>query len=291
MTEEAVEATEPATAAATEPATDTPEASHGGPSRSQRPGPTRGRDRRRRHCRTRELSKKLLPRMVAGGRRMELDLGRCRTPQATTWHRHERSTDLWRRSPTKSAHGWPGPGRESGWMRRSTRSEPKCEPTTEITSPGTCREDRDKQAQPKRTRLGGLAEQHGLTAGTIPLVDVLQLQETDPESGEPRYEISRAYDTNFTPFAQLVMDRTYLSTRKTSIRGAILDTEFLYWKTRRAGRADSYPGGMPRAGGGGPEVARSPEVGRGRCAARRRSVYVTAGSHWARSTATTRTGK
>lgn len=82
--------------------------------------------------------------------------------------------------------------------------------------------------------LAALAAEHGLTHGTIPLVDVLGLEETDPVTGEPRYEISRAYSTDFQPFAQIVFGSDNLAVYKdASIRGAILDTEYVFWKTEQ----------------------------------------------------------
>jgi hypothetical protein len=90
----------------------------------------------------------------------------------------------------------------------------------------------DRQPQPTPLDLQALAAEHNLTAGKIPLVDILQLQESDPVTGEPRYEISRAFDTSFTPFPQLIFGGKDLPTYKEStIRGAVLDTEFVFWET------------------------------------------------------------
>ena len=92
-------------------------------------------------------------------------------------------------------------------------------------------EARDTQPQPTPPDLAALAEQNGMKAGEVPLVDILQLQETDPVTDQPLYEISRAYDMNFTPFAQIALDNDLPLYKDESIRGAILDTEFLFWKT------------------------------------------------------------
>ena len=94
-------------------------------------------------------------------------------------------------------------------------------------------ESRDKQPQPTPPDLTVLATEQGLTAGNIPLVDVLQLQETDPVTGEARYEISQAFDVNSTPFAQIVFGRDLPAFSESSIRGAVLDTEYLFWKTQQ----------------------------------------------------------
>ncbi len=92
--------------------------------------------------------------------------------------------------------------------------------------------EEDRQPQPPPPDLQALAAEHNLTAGKIPLVDILQLQESDPVTGEPRYEISRAFDTSFTPFPQLLFGGKDLPTYKESmIRGAVLDTEFIFWET------------------------------------------------------------
>ena len=94
-------------------------------------------------------------------------------------------------------------------------------------------ESRDKQPQPTPPDLAVLAAEQGLTAGNIPLVDVLQLQETDPVTGEPRYEISQSFDVNSMPFAQIVFARELPAYSESTIRGAVLDTEYLFWKTQQ----------------------------------------------------------
>ena len=91
--------------------------------------------------------------------------------------------------------------------------------------------DRDSTPQPTPPDLRPLAQQYGLTVGNIPLVTIFQLQETDPVTGDALYEISRAYDTNYTPFAQYMFSEDLRLYEVRSIRGQVLDTEYLYWKT------------------------------------------------------------
>ena len=91
--------------------------------------------------------------------------------------------------------------------------------------------DRDSTPQPTPPDLRPLAQQYGLTVGNIPLVTIFQLQETDPVTGDALYEISRAYDTNYMPFAQYMFSDDLRLYEVRSIRGQVLDTEFLYWKT------------------------------------------------------------
>jgi hypothetical protein len=91
--------------------------------------------------------------------------------------------------------------------------------------------DRDTTPQPTPPDLRPLVQQHGLTLGNIPLVTIFQLQQTDPVTGEPLYEISRAYDTNYVPFAQYMFSDDLRRFEVREIRGQVLDTEFLYWKT------------------------------------------------------------
>jgi hypothetical protein len=94
--------------------------------------------------------------------------------------------------------------------------------------------ERDTTPQPSPPDLQALATEHQLTYGSIPMVNVFQLQQTDPVTGEPLYEISRAYDTNYVPFAQNVYSDDLRLYEVRSIRGQVLDTEYLYWKTQEA---------------------------------------------------------
>ena len=65
----------------------------------------------------------------------------------------------------------------------------------------------------------------------LPLVDVVELQQTDPATERPIYEISRAFDINLVPFAQIALNNDLPLYKDESIRGAVLDTEYLFWKT------------------------------------------------------------
>lgn len=85
--------------------------------------------------------------------------------------------------------------------------------------------------QPTPPDLRVLTEKHKLTLGEVPLVNVFQLQETDPITGKPVYEISQAFDMNFIPFAQYAFANDLRKFEVRSIRGYLLDTEFLFWKT------------------------------------------------------------
>lgn len=84
--------------------------------------------------------------------------------------------------------------------------------------------------QPTPPDLRVLTEKHKLTLGEVPLVNVFQLQETDPITGKPVYEISQAFDMNFIPFAQYAFANDLRKFEVRSIRGYLLDTEFLFWK-------------------------------------------------------------
>jgi hypothetical protein len=89
----------------------------------------------------------------------------------------------------------------------------------------------EKTEPPATPDLRAIASQYGLKYGQTPLVDVLQLQETDLVTGEPLYQISRAYDMNFVSFAQQAFSDTLNVFEARSIRGQAVDSEYVYWKT------------------------------------------------------------
>jgi hypothetical protein len=90
---------------------------------------------------------------------------------------------------------------------------------------------KEKTEPPATPDLRAIASQYGLKYGQTPLVDVLQLQETDLVTGEPLYQISRAYDMNFVSFAQQAFSDTLNVFEARSIRGQAVDSEYVYWKT------------------------------------------------------------
>lgn len=93
-------------------------------------------------------------------------------------------------------------------------------------------EQGDEQKEPPQTPdLRTLAGQNGLEYGQTPLVDVLQLQETDLVTGEPLYEISRAYDASFVSFAQKAFSESLGKFEIQTISGQEVDTEYIFWKT------------------------------------------------------------
>jgi len=85
--------------------------------------------------------------------------------------------------------------------------------------------------QPTPPDLRAITDKYKLTLGEVPLVNVFQLQETDPITNKPVYEISQAFDMNFIPFAQYAFANDLRKFEVRSIRGYLLDTEFLFWKT------------------------------------------------------------
>jgi hypothetical protein len=92
-------------------------------------------------------------------------------------------------------------------------------------------EQGEKSDRPESPDLRTLAGQNGLEYGQTPLVDVLQLQETDLVTGEPLYEISRAYDMNFVSFAQQAFSDSLGKFEIRTISGQAVDSEYLFWKT------------------------------------------------------------
>ncbi len=88
-----------------------------------------------------------------------------------------------------------------------------------------------RPAPPSPPDLRTLAAAEGLTMGEIPLVNQFQLGETDPVTGKPVYEIAFSFDMNLVPFQYHILSPTLRRFDVQSIRGSMLDVEFLYWKT------------------------------------------------------------
>ncbi|MDG2381929.1 MAG: hypothetical protein P8N76_09660 [Pirellulaceae bacterium] len=88
-----------------------------------------------------------------------------------------------------------------------------------------------KGAQPTPPNLQQIASEQGLTSGEIPLMDVVQMQEIDPLTGDPRYPIAQAFNANFVPFAQLAFSDNLINYKPREIRGYVRDQTYLYWKT------------------------------------------------------------
>ncbi len=93
----------------------------------------------------------------------------------------------------------------------------------------TAREE--KGTKPTPPNLQQIAAEQGLTSGSIPLMDVVKIQETDPLTGEPRYPIAQAFNSNFVPFAQLAFSDNLINYAPREIRGYVRDQTYLYWKT------------------------------------------------------------
>ncbi|MCA9152105.1 MAG: hypothetical protein KDA92_22535, partial [Planctomycetales bacterium] len=103
--------------------------------------------------------------------------------------------------------------------------------------------EKDKPAKPEPPDLYALAADKGLTVGSIPLVNPLELHETDSVTGQPLYDISSAFDLvggqQIIYFGQQIFDERLDRYQVRSILGAALDTEYLYWKTDEV--AESVP--------------------------------------------------
>ena len=95
---------------------------------------------------------------------------------------------------------------------------------------------RDTTPAPTPPDLRPLVAEHGLTFGSVPMVNAFEMAKTDPVTKEPLYEISRAYDTTptYVPFYQSVFDDNLRLFEARSIRGQVLDTEYLYWKVEES---------------------------------------------------------
>ncbi len=91
--------------------------------------------------------------------------------------------------------------------------------------------DEEATDPPPPPNLQALASQHGLTAGTIPEVDIVQLLEADPITGERRYPISEAYQRNGVSFGQQAFGSDLLKYQVREIPGPMRDITYLYWKT------------------------------------------------------------
>jgi hypothetical protein len=84
---------------------------------------------------------------------------------------------------------------------------------------------------PASPDLRALAQPLGLTANSTPLVDILQIQESDPITDKPLYDIIRSYDQSGRFFVQFAFAPELRAYEVQSIMGFVRDTEYLYWKT------------------------------------------------------------
>ena len=92
--------------------------------------------------------------------------------------------------------------------------------------------DRDTTPAPNPPNLRPAAQQLGLTFNAVPLVNMYELLQTDPTTGTPIYEISRAYATApvFQGFYQIAFQDDLRLFQPETIRGQVVDTEYLFWK-------------------------------------------------------------
>ena len=92
--------------------------------------------------------------------------------------------------------------------------------------------DRDTTPAPNPPNLRPAAQQLGLTFNAVPLVNMYELLQTDPTTGAPIYEISRAYATApvFQGFYQIAFQDDLRLFQPETIRGQVVDTEYLFWK-------------------------------------------------------------
>jgi hypothetical protein len=79
-----------------------------------------------------------------------------------------------------------------------------------------------------------LAAKHNFTAGTVPLVDPIDLTATDPVTRIAKYEISEAYDgygQQRINFVNAVFDESLQKYESRRIPGRVAGTDFIFWKT------------------------------------------------------------
>ena len=95
-------------------------------------------------------------------------------------------------------------------------------------------DDETKKEAPTPPDLALLAAQNNFTAGSVPLVDVFELQERDPITDKPIHEIGASFDfleRQLVFFSQVVFAEDLRKFDPKNIRGADLGTEYVYWKT------------------------------------------------------------
>ena len=92
-------------------------------------------------------------------------------------------------------------------------------------------EDRDTVPEPTPPDLRDIAAKHGLTFGSTPLVNIIEIGETDPITDEPKYPISQAFTMNFQPFAQVGFGNNLGLYEPSTIPGREQDRTYLFWKT------------------------------------------------------------
>ena len=92
-------------------------------------------------------------------------------------------------------------------------------------------EDRDTVPEPTPPDLRDIAAKQGLTFGSTPLVNIIEIGETDPITDEPKYPISQAFTMNFQPFAQVGFGNNLSLYEPSTIPGREQDRTYLFWKT------------------------------------------------------------
>ena len=94
--------------------------------------------------------------------------------------------------------------------------------------------DEEGSKQPEVIDLAALAAKHKFTAGSVPLVNGFELTEKDPVTGEPKYEISGAFEIspqNIVTFPQVIFDERLRKYETRRMRGMLSGSDFIYWKT------------------------------------------------------------
>ena len=97
----------------------------------------------------------------------------------------------------------------------------------------------EREEQPTPPNLAALASEAGpgFEAGEIPLVNIVDFNERNPETGEPKYEISTAYELNAMAQQTTISQVLYGEDKKENfevnrISGSVIDTYYLFWVTK-----------------------------------------------------------